>query len=254
MKDIIDYLKARPILAIAAGIGILLVFILAIILGAKLWQAIAGLLGISAGGAQIARVFAKKDQERIQEQKEIDEWKKTKLADLDQTRMRAEQKVKVELGKKHAQIDKAVETETPDQLRKRLLDSIKGPLQCILWSSLLFLTGCATTVGAPGGSAIREVCFSKQEAGDILRRIADLQALVKQCQVGATHDKTKASVECQALVARWQLEARVCSEKLTACSARTCPSCWLPWLITGVALTVTASVGVYAGVKLGMQK
>lgn len=250
MKDIIDYLKARPVLAIAAGIGILLVFILAIVLGAKLWQAIAGLLGIGAGSAQIARAFAKKDQERVQEQKEIDDWKKNKIAELDQTRMKAEQKVKVELGKKHTEINKAVETETSEQLRKRLLDSIKGPLQCILWGSLLLLTGCVHTVGTPGGIATRDVCFTKQEVGDVLKRIADLQAAIKSCQSGAIHDKNKASIECQSLVARWQLEARTCSDKLTACSARTCPTCWLPWLIVGVSLAATVTVTVYAGVKL----
>lgn len=250
MKSIVDYLKSRPVLAIAAGIGILLAFALALWLGAQLWQAIAALFGFGAGGAQIARTFAKKDAERIQNQAEIDEWKKTKLADLDQTRMRAEQKVKVELGKKHAQIDKSVETETSEQLRKRLLDSIKGPLQCILWGSLLSLMGCVHTAGTPDGIATRDVCFTKGEVGAVLKRIADLQAAIKSCQNGAIHNQTKASVECQALVARWQLEARTCSDKLTACSARTCPSCWLPWLIVGVSLTATAAVGIYAGVKL----
>lgn len=250
MKELIDYLKARPVLAIAAGIGILLVLTLALFLGAKLWQAIAALFGVGAGGAQIIRTFAKKDQERLKSQAEIDDWKAKSIVLADQTRMKTEQNVRVELGKKHTEINKAVETETPDQMRKRLLDSIKGPLQCILWSSLLFLTGCATTVGAPGGTVTRDVCFTKQEAGDILKRIADLQTLIKQCKAGADHQKQVASVECQALVARWQLEARTCADKLAACSARTCPSCWLPWLITGVTLAATVSVGVYAGVTV----
>lgn len=253
MKDLIDFARRRPVLTIAIVVVALALAIVSIILGAKIWQSLLGLLGVGVGATQPLKAYAKKDAERVQGQAEIDGWKQRKLADIDQTRMKDERKIHVELGKKHNAIDKATETETPEQMRKRLLDAVRGPLQCVLWIWLwIGLTACSTTIGAPGSaSVVRDVCFSKQEVGDILKRIETLKAVASACESRATHSKQIASVECQALVARWRLEARTCSDKLTACSARTCPTCWLPWLLVGVVSATAIGVGVYAGVHLG---
>lgn len=250
MKETYDYLKARPILLIGVGILALALIALVIFLGARIWAAIAVLFGVGAGTGQIAHVLAKKDEERLKSQAEIDAWKKTKLSELDQTRMKVEKKEQAELQQKLDGIDRTVETSTPEQMRERLLKMTKKPFQAILWGYLL-LSGCSHTVGAPGGAVVRDVCFSKAEIGEVMKRLEVLEAAIKSCKTGAIHDKTKASIECQALVARWQLEARICSEKLTACSAKTCPTCWLPWLIVGVVSATAIGVGVYAGVHLG---
>ena len=124
-------------------------------------------------------------------------------------------------------------------------------LSLLLMVWLSGLGGCATVPGAasPTVPVVRDVCFSRAEAAEIIIRIERLQAAVTACKTAAGFDRKKAVAECDALVSRWQIEARACHTKLTACASQKCPSCWLPWLIAGVALTTAATLGVYAAVR-----
>lgn len=124
-------------------------------------------------------------------------------------------------------------------------------LLVLLLALTFVLSSCATLPGAGGGqiATSRPVCFSRSEVKDILLRIERLKAAVSSCKRGATYDAKKAKVECEALVARWRIEARSCSEKLTACSARRCSKCVLPWVLVGVAGAIVVVVGVSFGYR-----
>lgn len=108
----------------------------------------------------------------------------------------------------------------------------------------VLLSGCASVPGASGGPTLqpRPVCFSRAEIGEILTKIEKLREAAAACKRGATHTQAKAKIECQALVARWQIEVRACQQKLEACSSRKCPKCILPWVLVGVGVVVTAVV------------
>lgn len=251
MRDLIDFARRRPLLCLILILIAVALAIVAVLIGARIWQALLGVFGLGVGAAQPLRVYVRKDQERLQSQVEIDEWKARRKAEIHAEAEQAERKTQERLTAKLNGIDKAVETETPEQLRKRLLDAARGPLQAVVWLALFIpLAGCTSLAGGAAGTQVRDICFTRTEAGDLLKTIETMKALVKQCEGKATSAQRVASVECQALVARWQLEARSCADKLAACSARTCPTCWLPWLIVGVSLAATATVAVYAGVQV----
>lgn len=123
MNDILDFVKRRSLLALAILVGAVVLVVLLALFGAKLWHALLGVLGL---GGTTLQIYAKKDAQRQQDQRVVEDWKDKQLQKQEAERLRKEQQAKEAQQRKEQEIQRASQEETPEQLRERLLKEARG--------------------------------------------------------------------------------------------------------------------------------
>lgn len=125
MKDIIALAKRRWQWALLIAILLLVAVVVALVAGAQIWHALMGLLGVGGAAAPSLKKYARADTVRINQQAEIDEWRKQHLANQEKLRQQQEDAAKKAHEDKLNDIQDATTKESPEQLRKRLLDQAR---------------------------------------------------------------------------------------------------------------------------------